>query len=96
MRDWAPQLDILSHPLVGGFMSHYGWNSCIESISMGVPIAAWPIHSKQPGNTVLITKMLNVGLAVMDWAHKDELLTTSIIKNVVRRLRATKEEDEMQ
>ncbi|KAI5682839.1 hypothetical protein M9H77_04067 [Catharanthus roseus] len=35
VRDWAPQLEILEHPSTGGFMSHCGWNSCIESIKMG-------------------------------------------------------------
>ncbi|KAK6149129.1 hypothetical protein DH2020_016654 [Rehmannia glutinosa] len=41
VRDWAPQLEILGHVATGGFMSHCGWNSCMESISMGVPILVW-------------------------------------------------------
>ncbi|KAK9057722.1 hypothetical protein SSX86_022558 [Deinandra increscens subsp. villosa] len=48
VREWAPQLELLAHIATGGFMSHCGWNSSIESISMGVPIAAWPMHSEQP------------------------------------------------
>ena len=95
VKDWAPQLDILSHPSIRGFMSHCGWNSCIESITMGVPIVAWPMHSDQPRNIVLITEVLKVGLVVKDWAHMNELVTTSIIENVVRRLMATKEGNEM-
>ncbi|CAI9782809.1 unnamed protein product [Fraxinus pennsylvanica] len=55
-REWAPQLEILAHSATGGFLSHCGWNSCMESISMGVPIAAWPMHSDQPRNAVLITE----------------------------------------
>ncbi|GJZ89122.1 zeatin O-xylosyltransferase-like protein [Tanacetum coccineum] len=45
VREWAPQLEILAHPATGGFMSHCGWNSSMESITMGVPIAAWPMHA---------------------------------------------------
>nr|XP_027191872.1 zeatin O-glucosyltransferase-like [Cicer arietinum] len=95
LRDWAPQLEILSHSSIGGFMSHCGWNSCMESITMGVPIAAWPMHSDQPRNRVLVTEVLKVGLVVNDWTHKDELVKASVLENVVRRLMATKEGDEM-
>ncbi|KAL0428527.1 UNVERIFIED_CONTAM: Zeatin O-glucosyltransferase [Sesamum latifolium] len=54
VRDWAPQPEILAHESTGGFMSHCGWNSCIESITMGVPTAAWPMHSDQPRNTMFV------------------------------------------
>ncbi|KAM3205703.1 hypothetical protein P3L10_029113 [Capsicum annuum] len=95
VRDWAPQLEILAHPSTGGFMSHCGWNSCMESISMGVPIAAWPMHSYQPRNSQLITKVLKIGLNVRHWAHQDELVTSEIIENAVRTLMASPEGDEM-
>ncbi|KAI5396682.1 hypothetical protein KIW84_062773 [Lathyrus oleraceus] len=92
VRDWAPQLEILNHSSTGGFMSHCGWNSSLESISMGVPIAAWPMHSDQPSNCAFITQ---VGLVVKDWDKRDELVTGSDIENAVRRLMETKEGDEM-
>ncbi|XP_028761516.1 zeatin O-glucosyltransferase-like [Neltuma alba] len=95
VRDWAPQLEILNHPSTGGFMSHCGWNSCMESITMGVPIAAWPMHSDQPRNGVLITEVLQVGLMVKERTQKDELVTASVVKNAVNRLMATSEGDEM-
>ncbi|RDX73315.1 Zeatin O-glucosyltransferase, partial [Mucuna pruriens] len=95
VRDWAPQLEILSHISTGGFMSHCGWNSCLESITMGVPIAAWPMHSDQPRNSVLITEVLKVGLVVKDWAQRNALVIASIVENAVRRLMETKEGDEM-
>ncbi|KAA8518131.1 hypothetical protein F0562_015605 [Nyssa sinensis] len=95
VRDWAPQLEILGHPSTGGFMSHCGWNSCVESLSMGVPIAAWPMHSDQPNNTVLITKLLKVGLVVKDWARRDELVTSLMVEKDVKKLMASKEGDEV-
>ncbi|RYR68985.1 hypothetical protein Ahy_A03g015500 isoform A [Arachis hypogaea] len=95
IRDWAPQLEILRHNSTGGFMSHCGWNSSMESITMGVPIAAWPMHSDQPRNMVLITQVLKIGLVVKDWAKRDELVTASEVENAVRTLMASKEGDEM-
>ncbi|KAK2985814.1 hypothetical protein RJ640_019310 [Escallonia rubra] len=91
VRDWAPQLEILGHPSTGGFMSHCGWNSCMESITLGVPIAAWPMHSDQPRNAVLITRALKIGIAVKDWALRDDLVTSSTVKKAVRRLMASQE-----
>ncbi|GJQ91491.1 zeatin O-glucosyltransferase-like protein [Tanacetum coccineum] len=93
--DWVPQLEILGHSSTGGFMSHCGWNSCMESMTMGVPVAAWPMHSDQPRNAMLITKILNVGLYVRDWTQRDELVTWTKVEEVVRRLMASKEGEEI-
>ncbi|GFP87565.1 zeatin o-glucosyltransferase [Phtheirospermum japonicum] len=90
-RDWAPQPQILAHPSTGGFMSHCGWNSCVESIRMGVPIAAWPMHSDQPANTVLVTDILKMGLVVREWKQRMELVRASSVVSVVRRLMASEE-----
>ncbi|KAL2940925.1 Zeatin O-glucosyltransferase [Bienertia sinuspersici] len=95
IRDWAPQIEILAHKSVGGFMSHCGWNSCIESLSMGVPIAAWPMHSDQPRNAILVSEVLKVGVVVRDWAHRSELVTSNSIKNAVNKLMVSKEGKEM-
>ncbi|KAL3534387.1 hypothetical protein ACH5RR_002848 [Cinchona calisaya] len=95
LRDWAPQLDILGHSSTGGFMSHCGWNSCMESISMGVPIAAWPMKFDQPRNSILIEKVLQVGLLVRDWSPRDELVPSIVVENVVRRLMDSTEGEEM-
>ncbi|KAL3819768.1 hypothetical protein ACJIZ3_005673 [Penstemon smallii] len=95
VRDWAPQPEILAHPSTGGFMSHCGWNSCIESITMGVPIAAWPMHSDQPRNTMLVADILKIGLVVREWTQREELVKASTIENVVKRLMASEEGNEI-
>ncbi|KAL2480672.1 UDP-glycosyltransferase 73B4 [Abeliophyllum distichum] len=94
-REWAPQLEILAHSATGGFMSHCGWNSCMESISMGVPIAAWPMHSDQPRNTVLITNVLRIGLVVKDWRRRNEIVKSLTISTALTRLMASEEGEEM-
>ncbi|XP_060184980.1 zeatin O-glucosyltransferase-like [Lycium barbarum] len=95
VRDWAPQLEILAHSSTGGFMSHCGWNSCMESMSFGVPIAAWPMHSDQPRNSQLVTKYLKIGLIVRPWASRDEHVTSEMVENAVKTLITSKEGDEM-
>lgn len=95
VRDWAPQLEILAHTSTGGFMSHCGWNSCLESITMGVPIATWPMHSDQPRNAALITKVLQIGTVVKDWDKRNELVESFTIENAVKKLMASTEGDEM-
>ncbi|CDP12478.1 unnamed protein product [Coffea canephora] len=95
VREWAPQLEVLAHSSTGGFMSHCGWNSCMESISMGVPVAAWPMHTDQPWNAVLMEKLLKIGLPVRDWSRRDEPVTSVTIENAVRRLMNSAEGEEM-
>ncbi|KAL7259384.1 hypothetical protein ACSBR1_005309 [Camellia fascicularis] len=48
--EWAPQTAVLGHAAVGGFVSHCGWNSILESLWFGVPIVTWPIYAEQQKN----------------------------------------------
>ena len=48
--NWAPQKMILAHPALAVFLSHWGWNSTIEAMFWGVPVAGWPMFGDQFGN----------------------------------------------
>ncbi|KAI4381521.1 hypothetical protein MLD38_007586 [Melastoma candidum] len=92
VREWAPQMEILGHRSTGGFMSHCGWNSCMESISMGVPVAAWPIHSDQIKNAELLTNVLGVGILVRkNKKERDNVVGADTVEGAVRELMGSKE-----
>lgn len=60
---WAPQLRVLAHPAVGGFLTHCGWNSILESISIGgVPMLCWPDIADQMVNRRLLVDTWKIGL----------------------------------
>lgn len=59
---WAQQVEILRHPSVGGFLSHCGWNSTLESITNGVPMIAWPLYAEQRMNAALLAEELGVAV----------------------------------
>ncbi|XP_020581458.1 scopoletin glucosyltransferase-like [Phalaenopsis equestris] len=64
IRGWAPQLLILNHGSVGGFVTHCGWNSSLEGICAGLPMATWPLCAEQFYNEKLLVEVLKVGVEV--------------------------------
>ncbi|XP_048138759.1 anthocyanidin 3-O-glucosyltransferase 5-like [Rhodamnia argentea] len=59
---WAPQTEILAHQSIGGFFSHCGWNSALESMVNGVPMVAWPLYAEQQMNAAMLAEELEVAV----------------------------------
>ncbi|KAJ0769970.1 putative flavonol 3-O-glucosyltransferase [Helianthus annuus] len=91
---WAPQVAVLGHCAVGGFVSHCGWNSLLESLWFGIPVATWPMYAEQHMNAFEL--VVELGLAVeitMDYKKnlynpmaEPVVVTAEEIENGIRRL----------
>ncbi|XVE73823.1 hypothetical protein DITRI_Ditri11bG0149500 [Diplodiscus trichospermus] len=53
---WAPQLEILGHPSIGGSLFHAGWGSIIETLQFGHCLVLLPFVIDQPLNARLLVE----------------------------------------
>ncbi|CAK8538705.1 unnamed protein product [Lathyrus sativus] len=89
---WAPQTQILAHPATGGFVSHCGWNSILESIYFGVPIATWPLFAEQQTNAFQLVCELKMAVEIaLDYkvelmGEPNYLLTADKIERGIRNV----------
>ncbi|CAN8285447.1 unnamed protein product [Cochlearia groenlandica] len=85
---WSPQVEILAHKSVGGFVCHCGWNSIVESLWFGVPIVTWPMYAEQQINAFLMVKELNLAVEMkLDYrARSDDLVSRDEIEKAIRRV----------
>ncbi|XP_037462848.1 DIMBOA UDP-glucosyltransferase BX8-like [Triticum dicoccoides] len=61
---WAPQEKVLGHAAVGAFLTHSGWNSTVEALSEGVPMACLPCFGDQFGTARYACAVWKVGVEV--------------------------------
>lgn len=86
---WAPQKEVLAHSAVGGFWSHCGWNSTLESISEGVPMICKPCFGDQRVNARYASYVWGIGLQLENKLERKE------IERAIRRLMVDSEGEEM-
>lgn len=86
---WAQQVQVLSHRAIGGFLSHCGWNSTLESVTNGVPMIAWPLYAEQKMNAAFLTE--EAGVALRPQLRGGQVVGREEIETMVRTLMEGKE-----
>ncbi|KAD3337527.1 hypothetical protein E3N88_33047 [Mikania micrantha] len=102
VRGWAPQILILSHQAIGGFVTHCGWNSTLEGISSGIPMVTWPQFAEQFLNERFIIDVLKIGVKIgvevsvlfTQIGESKEIINRDGVKEAIQALMKNDEEGE--
>ena len=93
---WAPQEKVLDHPSIACFLSHCGWNSTLDGISMGVPFLCWPYFADQFHNKSYICDAWKIGLGLTPdenrfiTRHESKTKIETLLSNYVIKTNALK------
>ncbi|MED6127544.1 hypothetical protein PIB30_089036, partial [Stylosanthes scabra] len=85
--EWTPQVEILAHKAICGFVSHCGWNSILESLWFGVPILTWPIYAEQQLNAFRMVKEFELALELkLEYRTGSDVVIVRYQKNETAKL----------
>jgi len=71
---WSPQEQVLAHPSVACFITHCGWNSSMEALTLGVPVVAFPHWGDQVTNAKFLVDVFGVGLRLSRGLAENRLI----------------------
>ncbi|KAL6998208.1 hypothetical protein U1Q18_008334 [Sarracenia purpurea var. burkii] len=79
---WCCQVEVISHRAIGGFLTHCGWNSILESMWCAIPLLCFPLLTDQFTNRKLVVDDWKIGLNLCD----EKLITREEVANKINRL----------
>ncbi|VAI91668.1 unnamed protein product [Triticum turgidum subsp. durum] len=86
---WCDQVRVLSHPAVGCFVTHCGWNSTLETVACGAPVVAVPQWSDQDTNARLVVQW---GIGVRTTTDVDRVLDAEELARCLELIMGDREE----
>ncbi|XP_048227445.1 UDP-glycosyltransferase 88F4 isoform X3 [Ricinus communis] len=95
VKSWAPQVAVLNHKSVGGFVTHCGWNSVLEAVVAGVPMVAWPLYAEQHLNRNILVEDMKMAIQVEQRDDDDGFVTGDELEVRVRELMESEKGKEM-
>ncbi|KAG8654406.1 hypothetical protein MANES_05G121100v8 [Manihot esculenta] len=90
---WSPQLEVLAHKSAVCFVTHCGWNSTLEALSLEVPMVATPQWTDQPTNAKFVSDVWEVGIIVK--IDEEGIVTKEEIERCIRDVMERKTGNEM-
>ncbi|XP_024028758.1 UDP-glycosyltransferase 86A1-like [Morus notabilis] len=88
---WCRQVEVISHQAVGGFLTHCGWNSVLDSMWCGVPMLCFPLLIDQVTNRKLVVDDWRIGVNLCD----GKSLTRVEVAEKINRLMSGKSGEEL-
>ena len=70
---WCHQEKVLNHPSIGGFLTHCGWSSTLDTICSGVPILCWPFFAEQQTNCWYSVEKWGIGMEINNNVRREEV-----------------------
>ncbi|KAH7652799.1 UDP-glucuronosyl/UDP-glucosyltransferase protein [Dioscorea alata] len=89
LTSWCPQEEVLMHEAIGGFLTHGGWNSILESICGGVPMLCWPFFAEQQTNCRHVSCEWGIGMEIDEHVERDD------VERLIRELMSGEKGKEM-
>ncbi|GAB2225015.1 hypothetical protein Drorol1_Dr00005797 [Drosera rotundifolia] len=81
---YSPQEQVLKHPAVACFVTHCGWNSTMESLTLGVPVVAFPQWGDQVTDAKFLVDVFKTGVRMCRGEQEERIIPREEVVSCLR------------